>query len=236
MRAYYDLHLHSCLSPCGDMDMTPNNIVGMATLLELNLIALTDHNTCKNCPAVMELGKANGICVIPGMELTTSEEIHVVCLFPTLENAMSFDSYVSEHQMKIKNKEEIYGKQAVMNSQDEIIDTVENLLILATDISIANVFSLVKSFGGVAYPAHIDRDSYSALQTLGEFPFDSGFKSFEISDKCDKDTLLSEHKGLSELKCVCSSDAHYLENMRDKGPYIEIEELSAQSVINYLSQ
>lgn len=104
MKAFYDLHMHSCLSPCGDPDMTPNNIVGMSTLLGLNLIALTDHNTCQNCPAVEELGKANGICVLSGMELTTSEEIHVVCLFPTAEKALYFESFVSQHRMKIKNK------------------------------------------------------------------------------------------------------------------------------------
>ena len=84
MKYYYDLHLHSCLSPCGDMDMTPNNIVGMAKLLGLDVIALTDHNSTLNCQAVIKVGKENGLCVIPGMELTTAEEIHVVCLFPTL--------------------------------------------------------------------------------------------------------------------------------------------------------
>lgn len=84
MRISYDLHIHSCLSPCGDDDMTPNNIVGMAALKELNVIAVTDHNSCKNCPAIMKLAKAYGIIAIPGMELTTSEEVHVLCYFYTL--------------------------------------------------------------------------------------------------------------------------------------------------------
>ena len=82
MKYYYDLHLHSCLSPCGDMDMTPNNITGMAKLLGLDIIALTDHNTCRNCEATIAAGKENGVVVVPGMELTTSEDIHAVCLFP----------------------------------------------------------------------------------------------------------------------------------------------------------
>ena len=85
MKYYYDLHLHSCLSPCGDMDMTPNNITGMAKLLGLDIIALTDHNTCRNCEATIAAGKENGVVVVPGMELTTSEDIHAVCLFPNLE-------------------------------------------------------------------------------------------------------------------------------------------------------
>ncbi|MBQ2422676.1 MAG: PHP domain-containing protein, partial [Clostridia bacterium] len=86
MRLYYDLHIHSLLSPCGDNDMTPNNIVNMAKLNELDIIAITDHNSCKNCAAAIKVGNEVGITVVPGMELTTSEDIHVVCLFPDLES------------------------------------------------------------------------------------------------------------------------------------------------------
>ena len=93
MKYYYDLHLHSCLSPCGDMDMTPNNIVGMSKILNLDVIALTDHNSSLNCKATMEVGKNNGLCVIPGMELTTCEEIHMVFLFDTLEKALAFNAF-----------------------------------------------------------------------------------------------------------------------------------------------
>ena len=102
MKYYYDLHLHSCLSPCGDMDMTPNNIVNMAKLLGLDVIALTDHNTSLNCKAAMEVGQEVGLVVIPGMELTTSEDIHAVCLFPTLEQAIDWNDYVDEKRIKIK--------------------------------------------------------------------------------------------------------------------------------------
>ena len=91
---HYDLHIHSCLSPCGDNESTPGNIVGMAVVKGLDVIALTDHNTCKNCAAAMAIGKEYGITVIPGMELTTSEEVHVLCLFHTLEDAMGFDAFV----------------------------------------------------------------------------------------------------------------------------------------------
>lgn len=103
----YDLHIHSCLSPCGDEDMTPANIVGMAALKELDVIAVTDHNSCKNCPAVMKLGEAYGVLTIPGMELTTEEEVHVVCLFEELSGALEFDAYVYEHLLPVKNREDI---------------------------------------------------------------------------------------------------------------------------------
>ena len=129
---YYDLHMHSCLSPCGDDNMTPANLVGMAAVKGLDVIALTDHNSCKNCPAAMKHGEEYGVIVIPGMELTTSEEVHVVCLFPTLDDALSFDAYVYDHILPIKNKEHIFGRQQIMDAQDYVIGNVERLLISAT--------------------------------------------------------------------------------------------------------
>ncbi len=92
---YYDLHIHSCLSPCGDDEATPNSIAGMGKINGLDIMALTDHNTCKNCPAFFEAAKRYGILPVAGMELTTAEEIHMVCLFESLEKAMEFDEFVS---------------------------------------------------------------------------------------------------------------------------------------------
>ena len=96
-RYYYDFHIHSCLSPCGDDDMTPANIVGTATLAGLNIVALTDHNTAKNCPAFFKFAKKCGIVAVAGMELTTSEDIHIICLFEKLDDAMSFDKEIEKH-------------------------------------------------------------------------------------------------------------------------------------------
>lgn len=234
MKAFYDLHMHSCLSPCGDPDMTPNNIVGMSTLLGLNLIALTDHNTCQNCPAVEELGKANGICVLSGMELTTSEEIHAVCLFPTAEKALKFEIFVSQHRMKIKNKKEIYGEQLILNAQDEKIGEIEELLILATDISIMDIKRLCNEYGGTAFPAHINRDSCSVLSVLGVIPPECKFSVAEVSQSGDIEKLTVSHPILKNMYIIRDSDAHYLENMRDAGPYIEIDELTAENVMNFL--
>ena len=112
-RYYYDFHIHSCLSPCAENDMTPNNIAGMATLAGLNIVALTDHNTTKNCPAFFEAAKANGIIPVAGMELTTCEDIHVVCLFEHLEQAMEFDKKVNEQRILIENRTDIFGDQYV---------------------------------------------------------------------------------------------------------------------------
>ena len=104
---YYDLHIHSCLSPCGNDDMTPYNIVGMAAVKGLDVIAVTDHNTCRNCPAVLAAAKEYGILALCGMELTTSEEVHAVCLFAELSQALAFDAYVYPRILDVKNREDI---------------------------------------------------------------------------------------------------------------------------------
>ncbi|MBQ2971058.1 MAG: PHP domain-containing protein [Ruminococcus sp.] len=234
MKYYYDLHIHSCLSPCGDMDMTPNNIVQMSKLLGLNIIALTDHNSVLNCEAVMKLGKQNNLCVIPGMELTTMEEIHVVCLFPTLEKALEFNDYVKAHQMQFQNREDIYGRQVIMNELDEEIGEVENLLILATDISVMNVKELVENYDGVCYPAHINRDSMSILSSLGEIPPECGFRTAEVSSSGNIEELKKAHPILNNMLIVRDSDAHYLQNMKDAENYFELEKLSIDSVLDKL--
>ena len=149
-RYYYDFHIHSCLSPCGDDDCTPNNIAGMASIAGINIMALTDHNTTKNCPAFFAAAKKNGIIPIAGMELTTSEDIHVVCLFEQLEAAMEFDREISQrHRLKVKNRVDIYGEQYIMDGDDNIIGTEEYFLPISTDISVDDVPKIVESFGGI---------------------------------------------------------------------------------------
>ena len=106
--------------------MTPANIVGMAMIKPLDLIAVTDHNSCKNCPAVLTMADAYGLTALPGMELTTSEEVHVVCLFADLKDALAFDEYVYSHLMPIPNNEKIFGKQQLYNADDEVIGTIPN--------------------------------------------------------------------------------------------------------------
>ena len=235
MKFYYDLHIHSCLSPCADMDMTPNNIVNMAKLLGLDVIALTDHNTSLNCEAITKIAEKKGLCVLPGMELTTSEEIHAVCLFDTLDKALKFSEYVSLHQIKIKNRADIYGRQVIMDENDNEIGELDNLLILATDISISNACELVKSFGGVCFPAHIDRDSCSVLSVLGEINKDFNFNTAEIFDLTKKDALKKAHPILNSMNIVSNSDAHYLENMREPKNFFELDSLNAENVIKLLS-
>ena len=235
-RYTYDLHLHSCLSPCGDMDMTPNNIVNMAKLLGLDVIALTDHNTSLNCEAAMKVGDEIGLLVIPGMELTTAEDIHAVCLFPTLERALAFSRYIDENRIHIRNKPEIYGRQVIMNENDEETGEVEDLLLPASFIGMYDAYRKAKDFGGICYPAHIDRDSLSILAVLGEIDPYCGFKTAELADISRLGELKEKHPILDTMNIITCSDAHYLENMKEAANAIELPELTREAVIEYLDR
>lgn len=222
-RYYYDLHIHSCLSPCADDDNTPNNIAGMASLCGLNIIALTDHNTTKNCPAFFEACRRYGIIPIAGMELTTAEDIHVVCLFETLECAMEFDKFVNKHRILIKNRIDVFGNQFILDEYDNIVGEEEFFLSNATDISIVNVPEYVKEYRGVCYPAHIDRQANGIISVLGTFPDTPVFRCIEIN-RADKVSEYLKNYNLNNKKVIISSDAHYLTDIRDKQNYFEIDD------------
>lgn len=216
----YDLHIHSCLSPCGDKDMTPGNIVGMAAVKNLDVIALTDHNSCKNCGTFMEFAKEFGIIGIPGMELCTLEEVHVVCLFPTLEQAMEFDNYVYHHLPNIPNNSTIFGHQQICDEKDNVIMEEAKLLITATDIPFLEVYDLTASFGGIMFPAHIEKNANSLLSNLGFIPADSKFTCAEIKNLSQKERLIKENPYLCECKLITNSDAHYLEYINEPENFI----------------
>lgn len=215
---YYDFHIHSCLSPCGDGDNTPNNLAGMAKLSGLDIVALTDHNTARNCPAFLKACEQYGILALAGMELTTSEDIHVVCLFERLDCALDFDRYVNENRFKIKNRPEIFGEQLILDEQDEVIGKEEYLLTSASNISVSDIADLIKRFGGVAFPAHIDREANGIVAVLGDLPKDEGFRFFELNDK-EKAKEYSEKYGIPEKNILIGSDTHILTGMRDGENY-----------------
>ncbi len=207
---YYDLHIHSCLSPCGDDDMTPNNIAGMGVVAKLDIMALTDHNTCRNCPAFYKTARANGIVPVAGMELTTAEDIHLVCLFEELEAAMRFDEAIRNRRMLIKNRVDIFGEQKILDENDEVIGIEEYLLSNATDITVDEAPALVDEYGGICYPAHIDREANGIIATLGVFPDTPYFPCAELHDGDKKAEYEAKHPIISGKPVVVSSDAHYL--------------------------
>ncbi len=231
---YYDLHIHSCLSPCGDDDMTPANIAGMAAVKGLDVIAVTDHNSCKNCPAVLAAAQEYGILAIPGMEINTSEGGHAVCLFEELKAAMDFDAYVYERLMAFPNKEEIFGRQLIYNKEDEICGTVPNLLINATDISFEGLWELVRGFGGVMFPAHVDKTANSLIANLGFIPPDSKFVTAEVKDLGKLHRVRKENPYLEGCRIISDSDAHYLEDIHEPQLRLQVRERSVRGVLEVL--
>lgn len=241
MRYYYDLHVHSCLSPCADDDMTPNNIAGMAALKGLNIVALTDHNSCKNCPAFFEACQRYGVTPVAGMELSTAEDIHIVCLFERLENAMSFDNEIQKHLMNIENRPDIFGNQLVLDKDDTVISTEKKLLISATDLPIATALELARSFGAHTHPAHIDREANGILATLGDIPVEYGFVCVELNEKCRAEEIKRSCAAAQNSIHVVSSDAHRLWEINEAENYIELDgepyspSLVRKGLLRYLS-
>ncbi|MDR1754317.1 MAG: PHP domain-containing protein [Eubacterium sp.] len=233
----YDLHIHSCLSPCGADESTPSNIAGLASLLGLDVIALTDHNTAKNCPALFDAIKSLGADVLPiaGMELTTEEEIHVICLFPTLEKAMEFDEHVFKRLLPIKNNPDIYGSQYVMDGEDNIIETVEKSLINATNIGIYELKNLIYPLRGIFIPAHIERAAFSLISTLGAVPGDCGFDTLEIRSTIAVNNLKSTYPHVNNCYIVHNSDAHRLEDISLPKNRLSVKEKTVSCVLETLS-
>ncbi len=216
----YDLHIHSCLSPCGEDDMTPGNILGMASLIGLDLIALTDHNSCWNCPSLLAQAEGLPTRVIPGMELTTCEEVHVLCYFTALADAMAFDAYVAAHLLPIANNPAIFGNQLLCNEQDEICGSCDPLLISATDISFFRLAPLLADYHGIMVPAHIDKHSNSLISQLGFVPEGIDFPYFKVHDMASAEGLRKRFPLLRDVPALCSSDAHRLEGLHEREFFI----------------
>lgn len=221
---YYDFHIHSCLSPCADDDNTPNNIAGMATLNNLQVVALTDHNTCKNCPGFFEAAKKQGIIPIAGMELTTAEDIHIIFLFEDISDAMAFSEEVNSRRILFENRVDVNGEQMIMDGNDEIIGTDPYLLSNATTISVDECPSLAEKFCGICYPAHVDRQANGIIATLGTFPDIKGFKCCEFHDADKVEEYLAQYPQIGDRHIIVSSDAHFLWDMREENKYFLIDD------------
>lgn len=230
----YDLHIHSCLSPCGDDEMTPSNIIGMAKVLGLDVVALTDHNTCKNCPAFEAAAKEYGIIPIFGMELTTSEEVHVLCYFETLDAALAFDRFIFEHLPDVENNVSFFGNQLLYDTNDNINGHIDKLLISATDISFDEVYDLLKEYDGIMVPAHINKSTTSLLANLGFIPPDSKFKTVEIQAKDNKEELIKKYPYLESCRFITDSDAHALHIINEPVNFMHPNSTNVKDILRYL--
>ena len=201
--------------------MTPWNMVGMAKIKGLDVIAITDHNAVLNAEDAIAAGKEYGVAVIPGMEITSREEVHVLAYFYTLEEALRAGEELYNHLPEVANQPALFGNQLIMRDGDQPGGTLEKLLINATDMSVEQVCAFVKKYGGIAIPAHINRGSNGMIGALGLMPFLPEYPVVEVYAGVPCPAYAS--KGRFVLH---SSDAHRLEDIQE-----QVFELDAEPTV-----
>jgi len=204
-----DFHVHTCLSPCADLDMYPRAVVSMSLARRLDIIAICDHNSSENVQYVIKCAEGTGLTVLPGMEITSSEEVHVLALFDKLENLTPLQDLVYRH-LPGKNDEDIFGCQAIVNEHDEVEGLSERLLIGATTLPLQQIVGDIRRFGGLAIAAHIDRESFGILGQLGFIPEGLALDALEISRRTGLSEARRRWPEFAQSAFVESSDSHII--------------------------
>ncbi|MFN8241922.1 MAG: PHP-associated domain-containing protein [Bacteroidales bacterium] len=231
MRLYRaDLHIHTVLSPCGDLCMSPVNIIDEAVRARLDIIGITDHNTTRHCRVVSRLAEKAGIHVMKGAEITTREEIHCLTFFESFDTLDRFQTFIDEHLPDIENVPAIFGDQVQVDENDVIIYTERKLLHNALDIPIEDLEQFVHSLGGLFIPAHVDRQKNSIYSQLGLYPEGLNADAVEISRRTRPDDFLMKHPELQELTIVRNSDAHLHDQIGKAATGFELERASFDEI------
>jgi PHP family Zn ribbon phosphoesterase len=208
-----DLHIHTCLSPCADLMMTPCRIVGKAASLGINIIAICDHNSIENVEVTKGLAEEKGINVISGIEVTSSEEVHIIGLFRDMKDAIKIQDIVYENLQPGENDEKAFGMQVVVNERDEVLDFNKRLLIGSTRLSVNKIVEIIHSLCGLAIAAHIDRGGFGIIGQLGFIPPDIKFDALEISHRITVEEAKIRFGEYSHIPWIKASDAHNLNDI-----------------------
>lgn len=208
-----DLHIHSVLSPCGELEMSPANIIAEAKHKQLNMIAITDHNTTRQAEVIYNLGQKAGISVIFGAEVTTKEEVHVLCYFPDGVQASKFQLFMDENLPDIKNNEHLFGYQVAVNEEEHIFYTEKRLLLTALKKGIDEIEKVVHELGGLFIPAHVDRQAYGLFSQLGMIPKGLNIDALEFSYRMRKEELKQKYAETVSYQLISSSDAHMVDKI-----------------------
>ncbi len=235
MKLYYDFHIHSGLSPCSSDDMTPNNIINMSILKGLDAIAITDHNSILNVETCFNVGNKNGIIVIPGIEISTVEDVHIVALFKSINDIKGFFEDIKVKRLSIKNKADRFGEQLIYDEEDEVIGIEENYLITPFTLTIEDIIEKAGMYNGVVFPAHINRNSFSIIRSLGFISPDLPIKNIEWYGKKPEDAKKYEKSMFKKYRELANSDAHDLIKISEKENYLEVKEKSIESIFEVLN-
>lgn len=205
-----DLHIHTCLSPCAELEMSPRGIVNEAVNKGLDLIAVCDHNSAENAAAVMDASRQTNLTVLPGMEVTSKEEVHVLGIFSTPDDATRMQTLVYEHLEGV-NDAETFGLQVVVDADGTVSGYNNKLLIGATNLSLEHVVQAIHAHNGLAVAAHIDREGFGILGQLGFIPPDLNLDALEVSRKVDLKGARAVFPDYGLYPFLQSSDAHVLD-------------------------
>jgi PHP family Zn ribbon phosphoesterase len=203
-----DLHIHSCLSPCGELSNSPRAIVERALAVGLDIIALTDHNTAENAEAALRAAAGTGLTVLPGMEVTSEEEVHILGLFPTMDDIRPAQQEVARHLPKIPAKKSFVRDQVIVDEHDEVTGFNRQCLFAATGMDVYAVIALIHQGNGLAIASHIDKDAFSLISQLGFIPPDLELDALEVSPFMTVDKARAMFKPKAALPVVRFSDAH----------------------------
>lgn len=218
-----DLHIHSVLSPCGDLEMSPRNILKRAHEIGLDLIAITDHNMAENGLLLERLAPEYGIHPLFGMELSTQEEVHLLCLFDRAEQAAEWQAFVYPHIPQVLNRPEYFGEQVVIDLEEEILRFEKKLLINGASIGLEDACAEVRSRGGVVIPSHVDKPVDSILSQIGFVPQDLPIDALEITQRTEVEAMLAGDPALAAFNWVRFSDAHYLRDIGSQYTTFHVE-------------
>ena len=220
-----DFHIHTCLSPCADLDMHPQALVGKILEAKLDVAAICDHNSSENVPFVMNAARGKNLNILPGMEVTTSEEVHILAIFDSLDKLARLQEVVYSH-LDGENDEALFGVQAIVNEIGEVEGLSDKLLIGATDLSLDKLISHIHEFEGLAIAAHIDRESFSVLSQLGFIDEKVKFDALEVTPLIGIEKAKIKYQELSNYSFITSSDAHFLKDVGKAKTKIILKEIS----------
>lgn len=203
-----DLHMHTCLSPCAELDMTPSSIVKAASEKGLDIIAITDHNTAENVPAAIKSARNYDLTVLAGMEITSSEEAHILAIFDN-EGIEKLQEIIYSNMSSAENDEKRFGEQVIVNEKEEVLGFNKRMLIAATELPAQSIIDKIHELGGIAIASHIDKDVFSVISQLGFIADDMDFDALEISPNINRETAEEQYKMYNSFTWISSSDAHY---------------------------
>lgn len=230
MKIKADLHIHTVLSPCGDLAMSPSAIVEQAKNLDINVIGITDHNSTLNAEVAFNLAAKEGIYVLMGSEVTTREEVHCLCFMPDFETLKKFQEIIESKVVYFENSVDKFGYQLIVDENEDIVDQVPYLLINALDLGISELQEIVQNLKGIFVPAHVDRKDTSISSQLGFVPDDLKFDALELSPYAERNNFFERFPWFQPYNYIRDSDAHFIEDIGKSFNIFEVEKVDFENL------